>query len=164
MNFNEQKFLFTAQKKRKDDMMSSLLKYAQRQIVSGFKARSPFRLMRHAKQAFREQFFESDPDGSRVFHSNLFNRRDIGCLAKNAPLMKEMARLYAPESLEKIVEKYCFEGGRQGWLGASSEEAFSKFYLKQLGKKPMRLQDVLYCFFNIEFLLEEGLYPGKGGC
>lgn len=159
---SEQKSLFTSQKKRKDDMMSSLLKYNQRRIINAHKNACKLRLMRQVKEDFRQQFFAGDVAGERVFYSNLFNRRDIGNLAGNRALMKEMGGLYRLRELEEVVEKYCFDRNQTGWFGnKKKEKLFSEYFVNQLGKKPMRLQDVLYSFYGIEKLLASGLYEKK---
>jgi hypothetical protein len=142
--------LFITKKKRKDDMMSSLLKFNQRHILGLFKKDKSFKLIRTVKQDFRREYFSHDKETEKIYYSNLFNRRQLEMLGTNKKLLEQMKSCYDPSILPKLFHEYFMKAKPIPILDLKTKKLFSTEFLKFLQKKHMNLGDALFSFYRIE--------------
>lgn len=142
--------LFWVKKKRKDDMMSSLLKFNQRHILEQFKKNKTFKLIRNVKKEFRREFFADDPETEAIYYSNLFNRRQLERLGTHERLLRQIRSCYEINILSKLFHENFVKKSLPPILDLKTEKLFSSDFLKLLLKKHMNLGDALFSFYRIE--------------
>lgn len=153
----EKNELFALNKKRKDDMMSSLLKFIQRNVLNDFKATRDFKLVRNIKKEFKQEFFADDPDTEAVYYSTLFNRKQLLVFRNNAKLLEKIRLSFELGMLETLVHNYFLRKNAQQFFDARSERLFSGAFVKSLKKKQMTLGDALFAFYCIEDYIFGGI-------
>lgn len=155
VTFWEHKEFFVRKTKRKDDMMSSLLKFIQRILLREFKDSRSAQLVRDSKRAFRACYFSNHRRTESVFYSNLFNRKQLSILCENPKLIKHIRETFREETLELLVHDYFLGRQANRFFEPFSEFVFSSNFVKSLSKKQMTLQDALFSFYSIEKYLGE---------
>lgn len=145
--------LFNLNKKRKDDMMSSLLKFIQRNVLNNFKQKKQFKLVRNVKEEFRKEFFENDKSTEKVYYSTLFNRKQLIIFRKNKKLIQQFRQVYRTPILETLLHNYFLKKVHQQFFDPRSDKMYSGNFCKSLKKKQMNLSDALFAFYSIEDLI-----------
>ena len=146
----EKNELFVLNKKRKDDIMSSLLKFIQRNVLNDFKKNKKFTLVRNVKKEFKNEFFKDDKETEKVYYSTLFNRKQLITLKKNKKLSSKIKLSYESKMLETLVDNYFLKKMQKQFFDPRTEKLYSKTFIKSLKKKQMNLGDTLFAFYSIE--------------
>lgn len=142
--------LFILKRKRKDDMMSSLLKFAQRHILNMYKEVKDFKLVKSLKKEFKEDYFKDDPETAKVYYCNLFNRKNLCKLGVNKRLLAQIKLCYEPHVIPKMFHEYFMKAKSIPVLDLKTDKFFSKDFVKLLQKKHMNLNDAIFSFYRIE--------------
>jgi hypothetical protein len=153
--------LFVIKRKRKDDMMSSLLKFNQRHVLDMFKETRTFKLIKDVKKDFKKEYFGEDPETAKIYYCNLFNRKNLCKLGVNKRLLEQIQLCYQPDVIPKMFHEYFMKAKSIPILDLKTNKFFSKEFVKLLKKKHMNLSDALFSFYRIEDYIFKSVRSGS---
>lgn len=148
-----QRSMFTVKRKRKDDLMNSILKYIQKQLFQQFKRDRSTLSLAELKAAFKRHYFEGDEPGAKAYYSSLFNRKSLARLRQNRRLMRDVKGFYARNGVERLVNDRFFEHAQVSAFDLQSDKLFSKRFVKSLSKKQVNLLDLWDTYYFLRKLL-----------